>query len=77
MFVRMNTRLCNYFASLFILGQVVTSVGDPARNAWSPARTLLAQSEHGGIPKVISNSVTVLATGEWLLPYWREQVGGV
>ena len=54
--------------------KVITSVGSLENNAWSPARTVLSQSSDGGIPKVISNRVTVLSTGEWLLPFWREQV---
>jgi hypothetical protein len=30
----------------------------------------------GGIPKVICNRMIVLSSGEWLLPYWREQTPG-
>ena len=37
------------------------------------ARTLLPQDRDGGIPKVIANKVAVLSTGEWLMPFWREQ----
>jgi hypothetical protein len=76
--IKETSTLCHMEPKLWVPGgdiKVITSVGSLENNAWSPARTVLSQSSDGGIPKVISNSVTVLSTGEWLLPFWREQVG--
>lgn len=39
---------------------------------WSLPRTLLKQEDEDGVPKVIANKLTVLSTGAWVLPYWRE-----
>jgi len=43
---------------------------------WSSPRLLLSMQSGGGIPKVICNRMIVLSSGEWLLPYWREQTPG-
>mmetsp|Transcript_23312 Transcript_23312/g.64700 ORF Transcript_23312/g.64700 Transcript_23312/m.64700 type:complete len:511 (+) Transcript_23312:151-1683(+) len=43
---------------------------------WSKPRLLLSAQSGHGIPKVICNRLVVLSTGEWLLPYWREQTPG-
>ena len=75
--IKETSTLCHMEPKLWVPGgdlKVITSVGNLENNAWSPARTVLSQSGDGGIPKVISNRVTVLSTGEWLLPFWREQV---
>jgi predicted neuraminidase len=56
---------------------VTHSIGDLALNTWSEATTLLSQDRDGGIPKVIANKVAVLSTGEWLMPFWREQQNAV
>jgi len=74
--IKETATLCHMEPKLWVPGgdlKVITSVGNLENNAWSPARTVLSQSGDGGIPKVISNRVTVLSTGEWLLPFWREQ----
>uniref|UniRef100_A0A7S0SBL6 Sialidase domain-containing protein n=1 Tax=Mantoniella antarctica TaxID=81844 RepID=A0A7S0SBL6_9CHLO len=68
--------ICHTNPQLWVPGgdvKVTHSVGGLAKNTWAPARTLLRQSRDGGIPKVIANKVAVLSSGEWLLPFWREQ----
>ena len=39
---------------------------------WTLPRTILKQEDEDGVPKVIANKLTVLSTGTWVLPYWRE-----
>eukprot|EP00854_Cymbomonas_tetramitiformis_P009877 gene9877-11698_t len=48
----------------------VTSTKDLVR--WTPPRTIFGLAEDGGIPKVLSNKLTVLSSGEWVIPFWRE-----
>jgi predicted neuraminidase len=41
---------------------------------WTSAKTIITQSSDQGIPKLVSNQLQVHAgTGNWVLPYWREQ----
>jgi hypothetical protein len=40
---------------------------------WSKPRILYDLKEDEGIPKVVANRMTVLSTGEWLLPFWRQR----
>uniref|UniRef100_A0A7S0QUV7 Sialidase domain-containing protein n=1 Tax=Pyramimonas obovata TaxID=1411642 RepID=A0A7S0QUV7_9CHLO len=71
-----TSELCHTDPPLWVPGgdiKVVSSVGEPSQNVWTSAQTILSQDTGGGIAKVISNRVTVLVSGEWLLPYWREQ----
>jgi predicted neuraminidase len=43
-------------------------------HSWSLPTLILAQNEGGVVPKVIANQVVVhRATGNWVLPYWREK----
>lgn len=39
---------------------------------WGSPRTILRQ-QTDNIPKVIANKPVVLETGEWVIPFWREQ----
>eukprot|EP00899_Mesostigma_viride_P008044 jgi/Mesvir1/17240/Mv07652-RA.2 len=41
---------------------------------WSPPRVVHSMDADGTIPKVIANKMVVLSSGEWLLPYWRENL---
>eukprot|EP00238_Polyblepharides_amylifera_P013106 CAMPEP_0196574354 /NCGR_PEP_ID=MMETSP1081-20130531/4083_1 /TAXON_ID=36882 /ORGANISM="Pyramimonas amylifera, Strain CCMP720" /LENGTH=387 /DNA_ID=CAMNT_0041892349 /DNA_START=68 /DNA_END=1231 /DNA_ORIENTATION=+ len=40
--------------------------------SWSHPRTILTHEADGGVPKVLANKLTVLSSGAWVLPYWRE-----
>lgn len=33
---------------------------------------MLPYDAEGGIPKVVANKMAVLASGAWVLPFWRE-----
>lgn len=71
-----DAEMCHTDPHLWVPGgdiKVTHSIGDPALNTWSEARTILSQDRDGGIPKVIANKLSVLSTGEWLMPFWREQ----
>ena len=54
--------------------RVITTENPTApKPIWSKPRLILSAKSFGGIPKVICNKLIVLRTGEWILPYWREQ----
>ncbi|KAK3256458.1 hypothetical protein CYMTET_34407 [Cymbomonas tetramitiformis] len=40
---------------------------------WSTPRILYTREADSGIPKVVANKMTILSTGEWLLPFWRQR----
>ena len=41
---------------------------------WGEGRTILKEEVDGDVvPKVIANKPTVLANGDWVMPFWREQ----
>ena len=43
-------------------------------HSWTSPTLILAQSDGGVVPKVIANQLVVhRATGNWVLPYWREK----
>lgn len=44
---------------------------DP-NSAWTEPRTIYGIEEDGWIPKMLSNKLVVLSSGEWVLPFWRE-----
>uniref|UniRef100_A0A061RT54 Bnr asp-box repeat protein n=1 Tax=Tetraselmis sp. GSL018 TaxID=582737 RepID=A0A061RT54_9CHLO len=75
-----ETEVCHSDPALWTPGghiKVITSENPlAAEPKWSPPRLLLSANSGGGIPKVICNRIVVLSTGEWLLPYWREQTTG-
>mmetsp|Transcript_55647 Transcript_55647/g.176671 ORF Transcript_55647/g.176671 Transcript_55647/m.176671 type:complete len:379 (+) Transcript_55647:412-1548(+) len=71
-----ETEICHTNPEAWVPGgdiKVTTSVGPLTDNVWTRARTIFSLEEGGSIPKVISNKVAVLSSGEWLLPMWREQ----
>jgi len=53
-------------------GDIKAITMDLATGQWSTPRTLYAQEEDGNIPKVTANKMIELKTGEWLLPFWKE-----
>lgn len=41
---------------------------------WTAPKTIVTQAWDGGIPKVLANQLIVhRQTGDWILPFWREQ----
>lgn len=42
--------------------------------SWTAPKTIITQASDQGIPKLVANQLQVHAeTGNWVLPYWREQ----
>eukprot|EP00854_Cymbomonas_tetramitiformis_P004606 gene4606-5641_t len=41
-------------------------------SVWTEPRTIYGIEEDGWIPKMLSNKLVVLSSGEWVLPFWRE-----
>eukprot|EP00959_Pyramimonas_sp_CCMP1952_P325208 6806921-Pyramimonas_sp.AAC.2 len=40
---------------------------------WGQPRVLYDMSSDAGIPKVVANKLSVLSSGEWVLPFWRQR----
>lgn len=40
---------------------------------WKSPRVIYPQTADRGLPKVLANKLVVLATGEWVLPFWSEK----
>eukprot|EP00240_Pyramimonas_obovata_P002460 CAMPEP_0118927538 /NCGR_PEP_ID=MMETSP1169-20130426/4979_1 /TAXON_ID=36882 /ORGANISM="Pyramimonas obovata, Strain CCMP722" /LENGTH=777 /DNA_ID=CAMNT_0006869307 /DNA_START=190 /DNA_END=2524 /DNA_ORIENTATION=+ len=40
---------------------------------WGEPRVLYDMSMDAGIPKVVANKLSVLSSGEWVLPFWRQR----
>eukprot|EP00242_Pyramimonas_sp_CCMP2087_P003825 CAMPEP_0198214686 /NCGR_PEP_ID=MMETSP1445-20131203/43204_1 /TAXON_ID=36898 /ORGANISM="Pyramimonas sp., Strain CCMP2087" /LENGTH=465 /DNA_ID=CAMNT_0043889973 /DNA_START=206 /DNA_END=1600 /DNA_ORIENTATION=+ len=50
----------------------VTMLGEGGAK-WKAPRTIYAQTEDDGIPKVLANKLIVLSDGQWVLPLWSER----
>ena len=53
----------------------MTYTEDPLPNAttvWAAPKTIYSIDEDRFIPKMLANKLVVLSTGEWVLPFWRE-----
>lgn len=53
-----------------------THKGATADSSSSNPQEIIPYSQDGGIAKLSCNGVSLTASGEWLLPIWREIGGG-
>jgi hypothetical protein len=53
-------------------GDIMVVSSDDSGLSWSPPQMVLSYETEGGIPKVLANKLTVLSSGSWVLPFWRE-----
>ena len=44
----------------------------PYASVWATPKTIYSIHEDRFIPKMLANKLIVLSTGEWVLPFWRE-----
>jgi len=54
-------------------GDIMSVQMQLSTGVWSIPQLVYSLEEDKGIPKVTANKVVVLASGEWVLPFWRER----
>jgi len=54
-------------------GSIVVRTRVGIEGLWSNTRVVFSQRMELSIPKLIANRLTVLSTGEWILPFWRQR----